>query len=84
MAEFSFDLDLQTLTISRENSSVLSRGNAEAQGMKEDWADSVQVCAGGDPESCARADYLEEVMAAFDLCVIPRPPRGNLSEVGGC
>lgn len=84
VAEFSFDLDLDTLTISRENSSVLQRGGADTNGMKADWAAATRVCAQGDPVSCERSDYLERVMEAFDLCVIPRRPRGNLSDIGGC
>lgn len=83
-ASFSFDLDLTSLRITRENSSVLSRGNPESEGLLLDWAQATRNCNSGNDISCGRADYLEIVMNAFDYCVLTNQPRGRLREVGEC
>jgi hypothetical protein len=84
IAKFSFDLDLRTLQISRENSSVLSRSGANPDGMIADWAQSMRNCNAGNDIACGRADYLEIVMDAFDYCVATSRPSGRVYEVAAC
>lgn len=84
IAQFSFDLDLRTLRISREDSSVISRTGADPEGMFLDWAQSTRNCATGSDLACERSEYLEVVMSAFGYCVSSSRPRGRLNEVIEC
>lgn len=84
VAEFSFDLDLESLTITRENSSVLSRGNANPKGMFRAWATAQKNCNAGDDAGCGQAAYLKQVLRAFGHCITPRRPSGRIAEVGSC
>ena len=80
VAKFSFDLDLDTLEISRENSSVVSRSGANPEGMFADWIAVQQACGTGDAAACERADYLAVVIGAYDYCFISRNPRGRRAD----
>jgi hypothetical protein len=84
VARFSFDLDLRTLKISREDSSVINRNGANPEGMFLDWAQSTRNCATGSDLSCDRSEYLEVVMQAFGYCVSSSQPLGRLNEIASC
>lgn len=67
VAEFSYDLEVRTGLITREDSSVISRAAADPAGLIALWQRRAAECAGRNRD-CSLRDYSESVLDAFAIC----------------